>query len=78
MRRLQPVLVGHEVGHREIGAGPLADDIGPARIGEVGAGGGEVDINARTDLTPSEKRAALKDLEKQEEELYRDAIEAFK
>lgn len=39
---------------------------------------GEVDINARTDMTPSEKRAALKDLEKQEEELYRDAIEAFK
>jgi len=39
---------------------------------------GEVDINARTDMTPSEKRAALKDLEKQEEELYRSAIEAFK
>lgn len=38
----------------------------------------EVEINADTTLTATEKRARLKELEKQEEELYRDAIEAFK
>lgn len=39
---------------------------------------GEVDINADVNLTPAEKRSALKDIEKDEEALYRDAISAFK
>jgi hypothetical protein len=38
----------------------------------------EVDINGRKDLSPAEKRAALKALEQDEEALYRSGIEAFK
>lgn len=38
----------------------------------------EVDINADTKMTPQEKKAALKELERQEEILYRSAIGAFK
>lgn len=38
----------------------------------------EVDINADPKMTPAEKKAALKELEKQEEEIYRSAIDAFK
>lgn len=37
-----------------------------------------VDINADTSLSMSDKRAKLKELEKDEEALYRDAIRAFK
>lgn len=37
-----------------------------------------VDINADASLTPGQKRAALKELDKEEQELYREAIEAFK
>lgn len=37
-----------------------------------------VDVNADTSLTPSEKRAKLKELEAQEEEMYRSVIGAFK
>ncbi len=37
-----------------------------------------VDINADTELSLAEKRAKLKELEKEEEALYRDAIEAFR
>ena len=37
-----------------------------------------VEINADTKMTSTEKRAALKSLEKDEEDLYRDAIKAFK
>lgn len=37
-----------------------------------------VDINADTSLSMSEKRAKLKELEQDEEALYRDAIRAFK
>lgn len=37
-----------------------------------------VDINADTTLSPSDKRAKLKELEAQEEELYRSVIGAFK
>lgn len=36
-----------------------------------------VDINADTTLTPGQKRARLKELEQEEEALYRDAIKAF-
>jgi hypothetical protein len=38
----------------------------------------EVEINADKSLTPSQKRAALKELEQAEEELYRAAIASFK
>lgn len=38
----------------------------------------EVDINADPKMTPAEKKTALKELEKQEEEIYRSAIDAFK
>lgn len=38
----------------------------------------EVDVNQRTDLTAAQKKSQLKELEAQEEAIYRDAIEAFK
>ena len=37
-----------------------------------------VDINSRTDLSLAEKRSELKKLEREEEAVYRDAIEAFR
>ena len=37
-----------------------------------------VDINSRTDLSLAEKRSELKKLERDEAELYRDAIETFR
>lgn len=37
-----------------------------------------VEVNADTTLSPAAKRAALKDLEAQEQEILKDAIEAFK
>lgn len=37
-----------------------------------------IEINADTTMTSAEKRATIRELEKEEEQAYRDGIEAFK